>query len=320
MQAMNRICTASRSSGRARLLAFVAATVVSATLPQAACNQASAQKAPAQADWGPVDQALGRSGKTQPDGVQRYSFPRSDLSVVLDGVTIKPALALGSWLAFEQTGKSATVMGDLVLTQDEVNPVMAELLKDGISVTGIHNHLLRSSPLPMYMHVEGHGDASTLARELHTALALSKTPLGPPAAAVQTPLNIDTAALDRALAAKGKANGGVYQFTVARAEKIVEGDMIVGAFMGAGTAINFQPLSGGKAAVTGDFVLLAKEVDPVMRALRSGGIDVTALHSHMLGEQPTIYFMHFWAVGGASQFATTLRRALDLTNVERSGV
>src|SRR5438445_974532 len=315
MQAMSRIFTASRRSGRVRrVLVFAVAAVVSVTVPLAACDQAPAQKAPAQTNWASVDQGLGRSGKTQPDGVQRYSFPRSDLSVQLDGVTIKPALALGSWLAFEQTGKSANVMGDLVLTQDEVNPVMAELLKDGISVTGVHNHLLRASPLPMYMHVEGHGDASTLARELHAALALSKTPLGPPAAAAPTPLDIDTAALDRTLGAKGKTNGGVYQFTVPRAENIIEGDMTVGASMGSGTAINFQPIGAGRAAVTGDFVLLAKEVEPVMRALRSGGIEVTALHSHMLGEQPTIYFMHFWAVGSVSQLATVLRGALDLTN------
>ena len=252
MQATSRNFTATPRSSRARLLALVAATIV----PLTACNRAPAEKAPAQANWGAVDQALGRSAKTQPDGVQRYSFPRSDLNVQLDGLAIKPALALGSWLAFEQTGKSANVMGDLVLTQDEVSPVMAELLKDGISVTGVHNHLLRASPLPMYMHVEGHGDASTLARELHTALALSKTPLGPPAAAAQAPLDIDTTALDRTLGAKGKPNGGVYQFTVPRAENIAEGDMTVGASMGTATAINFQPVGSGRAAVTGDFVLL----------------------------------------------------------------
>ena len=318
MQAMSRIFTSTRGSGGARLLAFVAATVVSATLPLTACNQAPAQKspaqkAPAQANWGPVDQALGRSGMTQPDGVRRYAFPRSDLSVVLDGVTIKPALALGSWLAFDPAGKSAMVMGDLVLTQDEVNPVMAELLKDGISVTAIHNHLLRASPLTMYMHVEGQGDASKLALALHSALARSKTPLGPPGAATQAALDIDTAALDRALAARGKANGGVYQFTVPRAEKIVERGMTVGASMGTGTAINFQPLGGGRAAVTGDFVLLTKEVDPVMRALKASGIDITALHSHMLDEQPKLYFMHFWGVGDAKQLATGLRSALDRT-------
>jgi hypothetical protein len=270
-----------------------------------------------QGPWTAVDQALGRSGATQPDGVRRYGFPRSDLQVQLDGIAIKPALALGSWIAFQPMGTSSVAMGDLVLTPEEVNPVMSALLKGGIHVTAVHNHLLRSSPQTIYMHVRGQGDAARLAATLRAALALSHTPLQPSAAAPQTTLDLDTAAMDRIIGREGKANGGVYQFTIPRAETIVEEGMPEPASMGTGTAINFQPLGGGKAAVTGDFVLLASEVDGVMRALRSGGIEVTALHSHMLGEQPTIYFMHFWAVGQASQLATVLRGALDLTNVRR---
>src|SRR5947209_14695785 len=146
--------------------------------------------------WNAVDQELGRLGVTQPDGVRRYSFPRSDLNVVLDGIALKPALALGSWLAFETTGKSSMVMGDLVLTQDEVNPVMAELLKAGIEVTAVHNHLLRSSPATMYMHVEGHGDPVRLAHALRSALAVSRTPLRMAAPAAQPPIALDTAGLD----------------------------------------------------------------------------------------------------------------------------
>ena len=273
---------------------------------------------PTQANWTAVDEALGRAGTTQPDGVRRYGFPRSDLNVQLDGVTIKPALALGGWLAFEPMGSGSVVMGDLVLTPDEVNPVMAALLKGGIRVTAVHNHLLRSSPETIYVHVRGQGDPAQLATAIRAALGLSHTPLQPPAAAAaQPPLDLDTAGLDRILGRPGKANGGVYQFTAPRAERIMEGGMAEPASMGTGTAINFQPLGGGRAATTGDFVLLASEVDPVMRTLRANGIEVTALHSHMLGEQPTIYFMHFWGVGNASQLAGTLRAALDLTNVER---
>jgi hypothetical protein len=276
----------------------------------------SAQSAPAA--WAAVDQALGRTGTTQPDGIRRYGFPRSDLHVELDGVTIKPALALGGWVAFQPMGTSSVVMGDLVLTPEEVNPVMSELLKGGIHVTAVHNHLLRSLPQTIYLHVRGQGDPARLAATLHSALALSRTPLVVPAATAPQPaLDLDTAAVDRIIGQRGKANGGVYQFTIPRAEKIVEDGMAEPASMGTGTAINFQPLGGGKVAATGDFVLLASEVDPVMRALRSGGIEVTALHSHMLGEQPTIYFMHFWAVGSAWQLATALRGALDLTKVER---
>lgn len=270
-----------------------------------------------QASWNAVDQALGRAGTTQPDGVRRYGFPRSDLNVQLDGVTIKPALALGGWLAFQSMGTRSVVMGDLVLTPDELNPVMGALLRGGIQVTAVHNHLLRSVPPTIYMHVRGRGDPASLAATLRAALALSHTPLqAPPSAALQPALDLDTVALDRVIGRSGKANGGVYQFTVPRAETIVEDGMPEPASMGTGTGINFQPLGGGKAATTGDFVLLASEVDPVMRALNSAGIEVTALHSHMLGEQPTIYFMHFWAVGSAPQIATTLRGALDLTNVQ----
>jgi len=272
---------------------------------------------PRAANWAAVDQALGRAGATQPDGVRRYGFPRSDLHVVLDGVTIKPALALGGWVAFQPMGNNSEVMGDLVLTPQEVNPVMSELLKGGLHVTAVHNHLLRSSPETIYMHVEGHGDPAKLASSIHAALALSHTPLAaPPAAAPSTALDLDTAAVDRIMGKAGKANGGVYQFSFPRAETIMQDGMAEPAPMGTGTGINFQPIGGGRAAVTGDFVLLGSEIDPVMRELRGHGMDVTALHSHMIGETPTIYFMHFWAVGPASALATGLRAALDRTNVK----
>jgi len=232
-------------------------------------------------------------------------------------VTIKPALALGSWLAFQPTGQSHIVMGDLVLTQDEVTPVLGMLLKGGLAVTALHNHLLRSSPETMYMHVDGHGDPARMAATLRSALALSHTPLQPSAPATRAKLDLDTAALDRIIGKQGKANGGVYQFTLTRGEKIVANGMEEPATMGTGTAINFQPVGGGKAAVTGDFVLVASEVDPVMRTLRSNDVEVTALHSHMLGEQPRLYFMHFWSVADAAKLATALRAALDRTNVQR---
>lgn len=290
-------------------------SLIAAAMLMSLAAPAQAQPAPS---WTSIDQALGRSGTTQPDGVRRYSFPRSDLKVELDGVAIKPALALGGWLAFEPMHRSrrGMVMGDLVLTQDEVNPVMNELLKEGLTITAVHNHLLRSSPVTMYMHVRGEGDLGRLAASLHSALALSHTPLQPASPAAAAPaLELDTAAIDRIMGRQGKANGGVYQFTVPRREAITDGGMNVGASMGTGTSINFQPTAGGKAAVTGDFVLLAKEVDPVMRTLRGSGIEVTALHSHMLSEQPKLYFMHFWAVADARQLATGLRSALDKMNV-----
>ena len=266
-------------------------------------------------DWGPVDAALGRAGTTQADGVRRYAFPRSDLNVQLDGVRIKPALALGSWLAFQPMGDQAMVMGDLVLTHDEVNGVLSRLLAGGLTITALHNHLLRSAPATMYMHVGGHGDPAKLAATLRSALEASRTPLSPPAKPANERLDLDTAALDLIMGGKGKANGGVYQFSFARAEKLTDSDMPAPATMGTATAINFQPTGGGKAAVTGDFVLAAKEVDPVLRALRSHGIEVTALHNHMLSDQPRLFFMHFWANDDAARLARGLKAALDQTNI-----
>jgi hypothetical protein len=264
-----------------------------------------------------VDQALGRPGTTQPDGVRRYSFPRSDLKVQLDGVTIRPALALGSWLAFEAMGARSMMMGDLVLTSDEVAPVMSALMKGGIRVTAVHNHLLRASPQTLYVHVMGRGDSARLAASVHSALVLSHTPLAAPAAAPPPTVDLDTAAIDWVIGWAGKANGGIYQFSIPRREYIADAGMAVPASMGTGTAINFQSLGGGRAAVTGDFVLLATEVDPVMRVLTSNGIEITALHTHMLDERPKLYFMHFWAVDDAARLATGLRAALNRMNVRQ---
>jgi hypothetical protein len=282
---------------------------------------AAAFSAPAQADvnWGKVGEALGRTGTLQPGGVYRVGLPRTDLKVTLDGVEIKPALALGSWLAFEPAGDQAMVMGDLVLTQDEVNPVMKSLAEGGIEITALHNHLLRSAPATMYMHVEGHGDPVQLATTLHAALALSGTPFAAPAAPSSPPaVDLDTARLDQILGQKGKINGGVYQVTVPRAEPINDAGMAVPPAMGTGIAINFQPTGGGKAAITGDFVLAATEVNPVLRALRENGIEVTALHSHMLNDEPHLFFMHFWAVDDAQKLAQGLRAAIDKVNVAKS--
>jgi hypothetical protein len=270
-------------------------------------------------DWKKVEDALGKAGAAQPDGVYRVGLPRSDLKVTLDGVEIKPTLALGSWLAFEPAGESAMVMGDLVLTADEVNPVMKSLAEGGIEITALHNHLLRSSPATMYMHVEGHGDPVKLATTLHTALALSGTPFATPNApgAPQT-IDLDTAKLDEVIGHKGKVNGGVYQFTVPRAEQISDAGMAVPGSMGTGIAINFQPTAGGKAAITGDFVLIASEVNPVLLALREHGVEVTALHNHMLNDEPRLFFMHFWANDDAQTLARGLRAALDQMSVKKS--
>jgi hypothetical protein len=272
-------------------------------------------------DWqARVGAALGKTGAAAPGGIYRVGLPRTDLKVTLDGVELKPGFALGSWLAFEKMGEEGMVMGDLVLTMDEVNPVMNKLAAGGIEITALHNHLLRNQPFTMYMHVQGNGDPVKLAGVLHTALAESKTPLSTAAAQSPTPppIDLDTAAIDQALGAKGTNNGGVYQFGIPRAEPIKDGGMDVPPPMGSANAINFQPTGGGKAAITGDFVLIAKEVNPVLKSLREHGIEVTAIHNHMLDDTPHLYFMHFWANDDAKKLAQGLKAALAQINIAKS--
>jgi hypothetical protein len=248
--------------------------------------------------------------------VHRYGFPRTDLTVTLDGVTIKPSLALGGWVAFKPMHGEAMVMGDLVLLETEVNPVMVKMIEGGLDITAIHNHLLRASPATFYMHVGGHGDPVKMAAVIRDALAVSKTPMTPPPAPATPPVvDLDTAQIEQIIGSKGQVNGGVLQFNVPRKEPVtMEGmQMTPVGPMGVAEAINFQPTGGGKAAITGDFVLTGAEVNPVLKTLRANGIDVTALHSHMLMEEPRLFFMHFWAVDDAMKLAHGLRAALDKT-------
>lgn len=270
-------------------------------------------------DWAAVAQALGKSGSEMPGGVYRVAFPRSDLNETLDGVSLKAGFAFGGWIAFKRTGKDAMVMGDLVLTDAEVSPVMKKMEESGIEITALHNHLLRNQPFTMYMHVAGTGDPVKLATALHTGLAASNTPFAAPAAAGQPPaIDFDTAAVDRIMGYKGKNNGGIYGFTIARATPVKDGGMEVPAAMGSATGINFQPTGGGKAAITGDFVLVGREVNPVLKALSENGIEVTALHSHMMDEQPRLFFMHFWANDDAQKLAHGLKAALSKMSVAKS--
>lgn len=289
--------------------------LVVASLFTLSCTLAQAQD-DSTAMWKAVETALGRSGQMQPGGVYKFALPRRDLKVVKEGVTVAPGLALGSWLAFKTMGSETMVMGDLVLTEDEIEPVMLKLQDEGIEQTSIHNHLLGESPRVIYMHIEGHGDPVVLARSLAAALALTKTPA--PAGAVPTApqqhIDLNAGQVEQALGYTGKVNGGILQFSVSRVEKITEGTMEIPPAMGVATAINFQPTGQGKAAISGDFVLLASEVNPVIRALRTHGIDVTAMHNHMLFDQPHLYFMHFWANDDAVRLARGLRAALDQTN------
>src|SRR5450432_191243 len=295
-----------------RKMPWIMASIVAASF----AGGANAQEV----DWQKVDDAFGRKPAVSSD-VHRYGFPRTDLTVTLDGVTIKPALALGGWVAFKPAHGGAMVMGDLVLLETEINPVMLKMIEGGLEITAVHNHLLRANPATFYMHVGGHGDPARMAAVIRDALGASKTPLATPAAAGPAPaVDLDTAQLDQLIGGKGQPNGGVYQFNVPRREPIKENDMVMAPVgpMGVAIAINFQPTGGGKAAITGDFVLTGDEVNPVIKVLRANGIEVTAVHSHMLDEQPRLFFLHFWANDDALKLAKRLRAALDKTASTKS--
>jgi biotin operon repressor len=255
--------------------------------------------------------------------VHRYGLPRSDLKVSLDGVQLKPGFALGGWVAFEPMGDETMMMGDLVLTEAEINPVMKKLLSEGLEVTAVHNHLLRATPPTFYMHVSGTGDAEKLARMTRVALEESATPwemgAAPPATATATDLGIDTSKIDEAIGFKGRNNNGVCQFGVPRSDDIKQDGMAIPGAMGTAIAINFQPAGGGKAAITGDFVALAGEVNPLIKALQDNGIEVTAIHNHMLDDNPRAFFIHFWANDDAVKLAKGLRAALDAVHVAPGG-
>jgi hypothetical protein len=301
------------------------ARVLSCSIPTvwillASLSVAQATKAPAPpeitADWKQVEDAMSRPGQLQPGGVFKFSMPRKDLHVSLAGVEIKPRLALGSWAAFKREGSDAMVMGDLVLVENELGPVMRKLQEAGVDESAVHNHLIGESPRILYMHLASHGNPAKMAKAIRDALALTGTP-GPDAASSTSPvadLGFDQNKVEQILGHAGKVNDGVLQVGVPRSETIMDAGMTVPPSMGVSTALNFQPTGSSKAAITGDFVLRGEEVSAVMKTLRENGIEVTALHSHMLMEEPRLFFMHFWANDDALKLAKGLRAALDQTN------
>ena len=295
------------------VLLLLSACAGAATTGQASVRGATGTPSPP-INWKQVDQAMGKAGAMQPGGVYKYSFPRTDLAVRIGTVSLKAGLALGTHVEFLPMGSGTMVMGDLVLTEDEVNGVMTRLQQEGIQQTALHNHLLGETPRIMYLHIEGQGDPAQLARGIHAALTQTKTPLTAPASSGQPQsIDLDTRQLDAILKYHGKANAGIYQYTIPRAEKISVDGMDIPPAMGTATAINFQPTGLGNAVITGDFVLLAQEVNPVIKALREHGIEVTAVHSHMLTENPRLFYLHFWANDAATKLAQGLRAALDQT-------
>jgi len=267
-----------------------------------------------QAAWEAVDKTLGRPGRVLPGDVHRYGWPRSDLHVTVGGVEVAPALALGSWAGLFQAGTEGHVMamGDLVLLADEVNPVVRALQTGGLDVLAIHNHLIGESPQVVYVHFGGHGEPQKVAQALRAALDSTKTPMAAPAAPA-SPSAVETAAFDKVqalLGRKGTMAGRILQVSAPRAGKIEEDGMEVPPSAGMATALNFQVIES-RVATTGDFVLIAEEVNPVIRELEAHGIQVTALHSHMLRESPRLFFMHFWGLDDPARIGEGLKAALS---------
>jgi hypothetical protein len=302
MNALAQICLSKRSIiviNRLRLLSFICVLTLPTLLRAQGVTPA------------PIDQALARSGQKTGD-VYRVSFPRTDLHVSLKGVAIKPGLALGSWAAFLGTDDNAVVMGDLVLLEEELNPVMAKLRSYGFEITAVHNHLMEETPKVLYMHYMGHGGARQLATSLRSALSVSGTPLEKPAAAEEEaapPAWVKT--VEDAVGRKGTYKAGVLSYGVPRSDTITMAGMTIPPAAGVGEAINFQAADSGNVATTGDFVLTADEVNPVISELQPRNILVTALHSHMLNEQPRLFFMHFWCVGSPESIGDGIKAALS---------
>jgi hypothetical protein len=268
-------------------------------------------------EWKAVEDVFGFPPANLPGGVGRFNMPRKDLHVTIGGVEVKPGLALGAWAAFNRVGENdAMIMGDLVLTEDEVVPVMKALHDGGVELTAIHNHLVGETPKIMYIHMGGHGDPVKLAQAVKHAVGLTKTPLpkGTPPKESAADLGFDVTALDTIMGRRGTVSGGVLHYNVPRAEKLTEEGMETPPSMGAGTVINFQPTGNGRAAIAGDFAMTGKEVGPVIKILEDNGIQPVALHSHALDDVPRLFYMHFWANDDAVKLAKSLRSAVDVTN------
>ena len=266
---------------------------------------------PAGLDTAALDRVIGKSGQAMAGDVYRFGFPRTDLNVSVGAVKVKAGFALGSWAAFKAAASGAVAHGDLVLTDTEINPVISALQQHGFEITALHNHLINESPSVMYLHFWGQGDATKLAQSVKDALSKTKTPMtAPPAAAAAAADDLPADQIQQAIGLKGTVTNGVLGLSQPRPETIQMMGVTLPPSMGMATSINFQSTSPGKVAATGDFVMVADEVNKVARALRANGISITALHNHMLHGTPELYFMHFWAEGDPKAVATGLKAAL----------
>ena len=266
------------------------------------------------ADYAAILQTLGRQGDYK-DNVLKVNIPRNDLRVTVDGVATPTPFGFGGWIALTKgDGGMEVMMGDLVLTESEVNPVMSAVLDNGLDVTALHNHFLFDTPRVFYMHVHGHGSASDLARRIQPALALIGKTAPPPSAAVASRTiqgSLNTDAIAKAVGAPGELNGGVYKITIGRPDiDLREHGAPINARMGLNTWAAFAG-TDADAMVAGDVAMLDREVTPVLKALRASGINVVAIHHHMTGVQPVVFFLHYYGPGPATNLAEGVRKAID---------
>jgi hypothetical protein len=267
----------------------------------------------AQVDSTGLNNVFGKKGMVQ-GMVYRITYPRSDLKVSVNDFPVAPGLALTSWIGILPMGNESMMMGDLVLLDTEEGAVVSKLVSSGLSITAIHNHLTNEKPAIKYIHFSGSGDPLKLAASIKSVLSITGTPLSAPAAQ-QTMASPDWSKVEAILGKSGKHNGQILSYSFTRKEKLTESGMEMPAPMGMATGINFQ-MNGNTAGITGDFVLLANEVNPVVKALTENGITVTAIHNHMLYDDPRLFMMHFWAVDNPEKLATGLKAALDKTNTK----
>jgi len=260
------------------------------------------------ADFSVIEKALGVAGQMQ-EGAYIVRFPRSDLRMTLSSEPVPTALGFGSWTAWKETGMGMMVMGDIVLLEKEVNPFISALAEANVSVTALHNHFFFEEPRIFFMHIGGMGDAAAMARRIRAALSKTGTPLPPAASPSQPAPALDTKRLEQIIGHPGQAGGGVFKITIGR-PGVKMGRVELTASMGLNTWAAFEGTEE-RAHVAGDVVMLPREVNPVIRALRKGGINLTAVHNHMLDEDPRVFFLHYWGTGPAIKLAETVRAAFD---------
>jgi hypothetical protein len=267
-----------------------------------------------QNDWSDVEKVFGKKGNVQ-DNVFKITFPRSDLKVKVGDLFVSPGLAFTSWIGFLKMGNQTMMMGDIVLLDKEVGPVISKLIEEDLQITALHNHIVNEVPAIKYIHFSGNGDPVSLAGKIKSVFEVTGTPLTAPVTQQQS-TNQDWSSVEAILGTTGKHNGNLLQYSFPRNEKLTESGMEIPAYMGMATGINFQ-MAENKAAITGDFVLLAEEVNPVAKALTENGIQVTAIHNHMLYDNPRLFMLHFWAVDKPDKLAKGLKEALDKTNSKK---